>query len=258
MSDAEVAELSKMAGTDFTGFARTNRESMAQTLRWFDAYLEAHPEVELVYRRHPSEWKCSELDELAARRPNFHVIFADSVKQWIVAADSISIWMSTAIAEVYMAGKSCHILRPVPIEHEYDPVIYKGARYVTNYEEFCAAMQDPDPSFPIGKEVIEGYFDPSPEPAYRRMADLLEQVYREPPRDEPMGEGFTPHFNALKCAALAGVHFLYRYRWEPKKVFAFCPPLADFAQRIYGYVDKAWVTPEQVQTMTERIRPFVK
>ena len=258
MSDAEVAELSKMAGTDFTGFARTNRVSMAETLRWFDDYLAAHPEVELVYRRHPSEWKCKELDELAARRPNFHVIFADSVKQWIVAADSISIWMSTAIAEVYMAGKSCHILRPVPIEHEYDPVIYKDAHYVTSYEEFCAAMEDPAPAFPIEREVIEGYFDPSPVPAYQRMADLLEQVLREPPRDTPMGEGFTPHFNALKYVALAGVHFLYRHHWEPKTVFAFCPPLADFAQRIYGYVDKAWVTPEQVQAMTERIRPFVK
>ena len=55
---------------------------------------------------------------------------------------SISIWMSTAIAEVYMAGKSCHILRPVPIEHEYDPVIYAGAKYVTNYEDFVAAMAE--------------------------------------------------------------------------------------------------------------------
>ena len=76
------------------------------------------------------------------------MIFADSVKQWIVAADSISIWMSTAIAEVYMAGKSCHILRPAPIEHEYDPVIYKGARYVTNYEDFCAAMGGAGPALP--------------------------------------------------------------------------------------------------------------
>lgn len=257
MSEDEVAELSRMAGTDFTGFARTNRVSMAETLRWFDAYLAGHPEVELVYRRHPSEWKCKELDELAARRPNFHVIFADSVKQWIVAADSISIWMSTAIAEVYMAGKSCHILRPVPIEHEYDPVIYKNARYVTTYGDFCAAMQDAAPPFPIEREIIEGYFDPSPTPAYLRMADLLEEVLRQPPRDTPMGEGFTPRFNALKFAALAGVHFLYRRGWEPQRVFAFCPPLAGFAQRIYGYVDKAHVTPEQVQAMTARIRPFV-
>ena len=158
MNDDEVAELSKMAGTDFTGFAKTNRVSMQETLRWFDEYLGAHPEVELVYRRHPSEWNSPALEELAKKRPNFHVIFADSVKQWIVAADSISIWMSTAIAEVYMAGKSCHILRPVPIEHEYDPVIYKDAHYVTRYDEFAAAMAEPEPPFPIAKDVIEGLF----------------------------------------------------------------------------------------------------
>ena len=145
MNDDEVAELSKMAGTDFTGFAKTNRVSMKETLRWFDEYLGQHPEVELVYRRHPSEWNSPALEELAKKRPNFHVIFADSVKQWIVAADSISIWMSTAIAEVYMAGKSCHILRPVPIEHEYDPVIYKDAHYVTTCGEFAAAMAAPEP-----------------------------------------------------------------------------------------------------------------
>ena len=258
MSEEEVAELSKMAGTDFTGFAKTNRISMQETLRWFDEYLGQHPEVELVYRRHPSEWNSPALEALAKKRPNFHVIFADSVKQWIVAADSISIWMSTAIAEVYMAGKSCHILRPVPIEHEYDPVIYKDAHYVTSYDAFAAAMAEPEPPFPIAREVIEGYFDPSETPAYKRMADLLEDVYKNPPRDEPMGAGFTPHFNKLKLCALAGVHFLYKHGWEPKKVFAFCPPLADFAQRIYGYVDKAHVTPEQVAAMTERIKPFVR
>ena len=65
MTDQEVAELSKMAGTDFSGFARTNRVSMEKTLAWFDRYLGDHPEVELVYRRHPSEWKCKALDELA-------------------------------------------------------------------------------------------------------------------------------------------------------------------------------------------------
>ncbi len=258
MTEEEVKSLSEMAGTDFSGFARTNRVSMEQTLAWFDRYLADHPEVELVYRRHPSEWNSPQLEELAARRPNFHVIFAGSVKDWIVAADSISIWMSTAIAEVYMAGKSCHILRPVPIEHEYDPVIYKGGRYLTTYEEFAAGMAEENPEFPIPKEVIEGYFDPSPRPAYLRMADLLEEVYTQPPRDEPMGPGFTPHFNWLKFFALWGVHLLFALRLEPKKVFFFHKGLADFAQRIYGYVEKAHVTPDQVRAMEERIRPFVE
>ena len=77
-------------------------------------------------------------------------------------------------------------------------------------------------------------------------------------RDEPMGDGFTPHFNLLKFCALAGVHMLYRHKWEPKRVFAFCPPLANFAQRIYGYVDKAYIPPEEIQRMEARIRPYVK
>ncbi|MDD4851150.1 MAG: hypothetical protein PHO10_10710, partial [Gemmiger sp.] len=129
--------------------------------------------------------------------------------------------------------------------------------YITSYDAFVAAMADPAPPFPIPKEVIAGYFDPSPTPAYRRMADLLEQVYREPPRDHPMGEGFTPHFNFLKLVALGGVQLLYRLHWEPKRVFAFCPPLATFAQRIYGYVDKAYIAPATIQEMEARIRPFL-
>ena len=258
MTQQEVAELSEMAGTDFTGFAATNRASMAETLHWFDQYLGEHPEVELVYRRHPSEWNSSKLDALAHKRPNFHVIFADSVKQWIVAADSISIWMSTAIAEVYMAGKSCHILRPQPIEHEYDPVIYKDAHYVTDYEEFCQAIQQSDPPFPIAKEVIEGYFDPSVTPAYLRMADLLETVYQEPPRDTPMAPPFRPHFNLLKFFALWGVHILFFFHLKPQTVFFFSRKLADFAQRIYGYVEKAYVPQAEIQRMEDKLRPYVE
>ena len=73
-----------------------------------------------------------------------------------------------------------------------------------------------------------------------------------------MWPGFTPHFNRLKFCARAGVHMLYRHKWEPKRVFAFCPPLANFAQRIYGYVDKAYIPPEEIQRMEARIRPYVK
>lgn len=257
MTEAEVTELSAMAGTDFTDFATTNRVSMTETLCWFDKYLGEHPEVELVYRRHPSEWNSPALSALAKKRSNFHVIFARGVKDWIVAADSISIWMSTAIAEVYMAGKSCHVLRPVPIEHEYDPTIYASANCIGSYDEFSAAMADEDPPFPIATDVIEGYFDTSETPAYKRMADLLETVYKNPPRDTPTGKGFIPKFNWLKYFALFGVHILFALRLPPKKVFFFHRGLADFSQRIYGYVEKAYIPPKQHREMEEKIRPFV-
>ena len=73
-----------------------------------------------------------------------------------------------------------------------------------------------------------------------------------------MGESFTPHFNLLKYLALWGVHFLFALRLEPKKVFFFHKGLADFAQRIYGYVAKAHLTPSQIAQMEEKIRPFVQ
>ena len=61
MSEEEVAELSKMQAPTYR-FAKTNRISMQETLRWFDEYLGQHPEVELVYRRHPSEWNSPALE----------------------------------------------------------------------------------------------------------------------------------------------------------------------------------------------------
>ena len=258
MNDSEVAELSAMAGTDFAPFAAVNRSSMEQTLAWFDAFLTTHPEVELVYRRHPSEWASPALTALAEKHPHFHVIFEEGVQQWITAADATFIWMSTAIAEVYFAGKQCHILRPEPIPHEFDPVIYKDACCIANYEEFKQVAEalaagkaaETDEVFPIEPDVIEGYFAPGEKPAYIRMADLLEQVRNEPPRTRPFDEAFTPKFNWLKYFALWGVHIFHALRFNPARFSA-------FAGRIYGYVHKAWLPQKKKKAMREKIQKFM-
>lgn len=258
MNETEVQELSAMAGTDFTQFAAVNRESMAQTLAWFDEYLTAHPEVQLVYRRHPSEWNSPALDALAAKHPGFHVLFEGSVQQWITAADCIYIWMSTAAAEVYFAGKSCHVLRPVPIPHEFDPVIYKNCTAITDYAAFTQAAGMAQPPFPIEPALIEGYFDKTSQPAYMRMADLLEDVLHSPPRDNPFSEGFTPSFNWLKYFALVGVHILHALRFNPARLKKIAPGFANFAGRIYGYVDKAYVPKKQAEEWRQHIRRFIQ
>ncbi len=257
MTQEEVVELSKMAGEDFSGFAKTNRESMKTTLEWFDAYLEKNKDTQLVYRRHPSEWNSEELTKLSDKHANFHVIFNDSVRQWIVASDKIFIWMSTAIAEVYFANKSCHILRPQEIEHEYDPVIYKNAEYITAYNEFEKAADSEDAPFPIEREVIEAYFDKNDTPAYKRLADLLIEVYKNEPRDMPFSAPFKQKFNLLKFIALVGVHAMYALKLHPNKFRRICPHFADFAGRIYGYIDKAYISKEQICKMNARIAKFM-
>ncbi len=301
MTPDEVRELSEMAGEDFTGFAKTNRESMAKTLDWFDKYLTENKQTQLVYRRHPSEWQSEELAKLSKKHENFHVIFSDSVRQWVVAADKIFIWMSTAIAEVYFANKNCAILRPQPIEHEFDPVIYKGANYITNYESFVnaanmvhyensvkkvAVEKNTDivssanaiidetaldekfgvtndtqkkhmQNFPISSEMIEGYFDKSDVPAYKRLSNLLEEVYCQEPRDKPFSPPFKPRFNLVKYIALIGVHAMFKVKLHPNKFSKICPPFAKFAGRIYGYIEKAHISKQDVQKMNERIAKFI-
>lgn len=54
------------------------------------------------------------------------------------------------------------------------------------------------------------------------------------------------------------MHILFALRLPPKKVFFFHKGLADFAQRIYGYVEKAYVPKADVKAMEARIAPFVK
>ncbi len=258
MDEAEVAELSDMAGTDFREFARVNRESMDTTLDWFGRWLSENPGAQLVYRRHPSEWDSPRLLEMQRRYPNFHVIFEGSVKQWITAADYCLIWMSTAIAEVYFAAgnKGCTVLRPQPVPHEFDPVIYKDCAAAESYGAFCAALArvkegEAQAAFPIPPGIIEAYFDQGEAPAYVRMADLLEDVHKNPPRDAPFGAGYTPRFNWLKCFALWGVHLLFALRLNPA-------PVSKFAGRIYGYVQKAHVPRKTRREMAAKIEAVLQ
>ena len=103
MSDKEIAELNDLAGVSFDQFRITACKSMNRTLEWVDKFLstEEGQQTEFVYRRHPSEWNSPILSEMAAKHKNFHLITDYSVKQWIVAADTIFSWISTSIAEIY-------------------------------------------------------------------------------------------------------------------------------------------------------------
>ena len=259
MDEAEVKELSDMAGTDFSEFAEVNRRSMDVTLEWLGRYLAAHPEVQLVYRRHPSEWNSPALAEMEAKHPGFRVIFEDSVKQWITVADKCFIWMSSAIAEVYFAGKSCTVLRPSPVPHEFDPVIYRDCAAATSYEDFEAAANAPESApFPIAPRRIEAYFSHTEALAYLRMADLLEEVHKNPPRDHPFGPGYTPRFNWLKCFALWGVHILFALRLNPAGLEKVAPRFARFAGRIYGYVEKAHVPRVRRRALWDKIAGYIK
>ncbi len=258
MTDQEVEELNKLAGVGFNQFKITSQKTMNTTLGWVDEYLstEEGRNIEFVYRRHPSEWNSPILNEMAAKHKNFHLITDYSVKAWIKASDVIYSWMSTSIAEIYFAKKSCFVIRPYPIEWEYDPVVYKDCDFINNYEDFAATFTAENPKFPIDEQLMLSHYDFTDTPSYIRMADVLEKVLLEDEGRRKPFDHFKPKFSWLKYFSLIGLHGLYAIRLDPGKLKMF-GPLSTWAGRIYGHIKNTRVSPEKQQEYINNIKKFM-
>ena len=153
--------------------------SQKEIVRWIVSVLEKHKELTFVYRPHPSEAGNAELAAIAAREPRFKIIKDYSVKQWIIVSDIIYNWYSTSVAEVYFAGKSCFFLRPYPIALQYECLIMEELTSLTSCEEFEGSLNASGCDFPVPEEAIrENYFYDEKCPAYIRIADICEELFR--------------------------------------------------------------------------------
>lgn len=161
-------------------FSRITDDSQLQTLQWFDDFLSdpENSEYTVIYRPHPVELSSPGVQKMREKYPDaFRVIQDYEVKQWIKVADIPSTWLSTAISESYFAGKNCLVFRPCEIPWDIDCVIYKDVRAAKNYRDFVSEIRNYDPSpdaFPIDRALIEYYYDFSAEPAFRKIADVID------------------------------------------------------------------------------------
>ena len=258
MSDEEVQELNRLAGVSFDRFKLTSQKTMNTTLEWVDRFLasEEGKKIEFVYRRHPSEWNSPILEKMAAKHDNFHLITDYSVKQWIKAADTIFSWMSTSIAEIYFADKSCFVLRPYDVEWEYDPVVYKDCKCIDNYQDFEKCFCDTQPCFPIDKQVMLSHYDFTETPSYIRIADVCEKMLLEPEGDRKPFDHFKPSFSWLKYFSLIGLHTMYKLGIDPSK-FTFLGSFSGWAGRIYGHIAKTRVTKAEQEQYAQNIQKYL-
>ncbi len=258
MTEQEVEELNKLAGVGFDQFKITSQKTMNTTLDWVDKFLSSDEgqNVEFIYRRHPSEWNSPILEKMDKKHNNFHLITKYSVKQWIKASDTIFSWMSTSIAEIYFAKKSCFVVRPYPLEWEYDPVIYKSCDFIDKYEDFKKSFTIDNPKFPIDEKLMLSHYDFTETPSYIRMADVLENVLINDEGDRKPFDHFKPKFSWLKYFSLIGLHAMYFIRVDPAKLKIF-GPLSVWAGRIYGHIKNTRVSKRQQQEYLNNIKKFM-
>lgn len=258
MSDKEVEQLNQLAGVSFDRFKITSQKTMNETLRWVDIYLSSKEgeDVEFVYRRHPSEWNSPILLEMSAKYSNFHLISDHSVKQWIKASDTVFSWMSTSIAEIYFADKSCFVLRPYPLEWEYDPVIYKGCAVVDSYDGFAQSFYIKNPDFPIARDMMLSHYNQTNIPSYLRIADACERCILSGGEARKPFDHFKPKFSWLKYFSLLGLHTLYSIGLDPGKLTIF-GSISEWAGRIYGHIRNTRVTKDQQKEYANKIRKYL-
>lgn len=190
MIPEEQIRLERILGHSLDDKIAQGRTARTAILKWLGQFLKENEDYYVVYRPHPGENIDNELQGYVNEENRFLVISEDSIKQWIVVADKISTYYSTAAAEVYYAHKDCMILRPVPVAEGEDVILFENAEFITTYEKMEEALNTVSNKFPIPEENITNcYGQMENKLAYEKIVDLLENVLRTSKYDLKISKG---------------------------------------------------------------------
>lgn len=156
-------------------------ESKKIIMAWVKKFLKDHPEKEFIYRPHPAEDKVVtedvNMDTLEKEYPNFHYIGKYAVQEWIRPCDYLNTCLSTSIIDVYLLKKQCNILRPVPLNPEFDNPLLLHADSIDSYEEFEKGNTiKSDKPFPISDEYVNKYYYFGDKLVYESICDYAEKM----------------------------------------------------------------------------------
>ena len=253
MSQERLEEIDQLTGVAFA-FADISRRSQQEILGWFERYARSHPDAEVIYRPHPSESGSEALEKLRHSYGNFKVIGSESVRQWIYCCQSINNWFSTSLNDVCFLGKSSSTLRPYPIPPEMDNEELLLERHVTTYEAF-EAYNDAGQEGP-GRELLDvvgQFYRMDEQPAYQRVADLLEEMLRQEGTDFSAGKAAYRPDPPLKRLRMAVFVWLSTFiRWTPRLLEKINRP--DFTGPI---IKECFAIGREVKNTSRRMRDII-
>lgn len=156
-------------------------ESKKIFMGWVKDFLDDHPEKEFIYRPHPVEYNVMSEDvnmyTLEKEYSNFHYISKYAIQEWIRPCDYLNTILSTSIIDVYLLQKQCNILRPVPLNPDFDNPLLLHADYIESYGEFEKAnTSKSDNPFPISDEDVNKYYYFGDKLAYETICDYAEKM----------------------------------------------------------------------------------
>ena len=177
-------------------------ESKKIFMEWVRKFLDNHPEKEFIYRPHPAEGNVVteyfDAQALEKEYSNFHYIGKYAIQEWIRPCDYLNTCLSTSIIDVYLLKKQCNILRPVPLNPEFDNPLLLNADCIDSYEEFEKFnTSKSDKPFPISDQDVNKYYYFGDKLVYENICDYAEKMIN----DDSFKSDFyptNPTFSRLK------------------------------------------------------------
>lgn len=182
-------------------------------LDWLCNIIEKDIDNIIIYRPHPEELNLDKVIELEKKYPNFKVINDYSVKVWIENCDNMYSWYSTAVVESHFLNKPYSIIRPTELPDDFDNVLLKRAKFITNYKEFEIDYfkEDKLRELPINDSYIREYYEVSEQaPSFIRYCDMLEELYNSN-KKQSYKVSLKEKVSALiKASGIMVVNYLYK------------------------------------------------
>lgn len=142
-------------------------------MEWYERFLKEHEDTIIIYRPHPGELKNAKLSEMSKKYKNFFCLNEYSIRQWIRICDSISMWYSTSLVDIYYAGKRCGIVRPIKIPDDLDFKIYESQRIITRYEDYEQFILKDNKEYSLDAQNIQEYYEnKKDEDTFKKLVDI--------------------------------------------------------------------------------------
>lgn len=180
-SAVDFPESEDYGGEDiFRISEKISRESQKLIFDWFVRFLNENPDVQIVYRYHPSEKNSLNVQKMAKACRGFYAIQDEPISYWIMSCDKIYNWCSTSMIEMLSSGKDVYLCRPIPLPEIIDYTFFENAQCVDTYEKFEeSALEQKMKMVPVNEQLLAQWYDTKEEPAYKRIGDWLIETYHD-------------------------------------------------------------------------------
>lgn len=179
-SEETIVDLENRGIKGIKEFTELSKINYRIFLEWVEKFLKNSPDIEFIYRPHPSEKVDTSMKKIFEKYSNFRVIREYAVRDWIVNSDIVNVWTSTSGIEAIIADKKLNIIRFTSIPSYLEIETYKGYDFITNYESFEREnlnIQKKDQKI-IMSEIQEFYTISSKKTCVENLANEIERLLK--------------------------------------------------------------------------------